>query len=295
MKKIINLVFISVVFCSATALAQNSSHRAIKVTDGVYSYGDPALDYFSMFVVTDDGVIVVEPVNTAHSKAMLQEIRRVTDKPIRYLLHSHNHWDHSGGGQVFSDEGATIITHVEAYEWMKANPHPDMALPDESWAGDRKDIVLGGKTIELHYFGMNHGLGMTVFRLPKEKIVYIADLVTPKRLLFTIVPDLNIKEFQRTLKEIEKLDFETALYSHGKTFGPKLEVTEIREYTEDLRAAIHAEVEKGTPSHAIPNTLKLPKYKDWAMYDEWLSLNVWRFLLDDHMGPFPWRPSHSYE
>jgi len=34
----------------------------------------------------------------------------------------------------------------------------------------------------------------------------------------------------------------------------------------------------------------LPKYKDWAMYDEWLSLNVWRFLLDDHMGPFPWTP-----
>ncbi|HEY5649778.1 MAG TPA: MBL fold metallo-hydrolase [Nitrospiria bacterium] len=268
-----------------------------RAADGVYRYG-PGNGYYSMFVVTPDGVIAVEPVNTEHSTGFLKAIRSVTDKPIRYLLHSHNHWDHSAGGQVFRDEGATIIAHVEAYDWMKANPHPDMALPDESWEGVRKDIVLGGKTIELYYMGMNHGLGMTVFRLPEEKIAFIADLVTPNRVLFTIVPDFNIKEFTRTLKELEKLDFEKAIYSHShakEPFGTKAEVTQTREFIEDLQAAIMAEFKKGTPFTAVPTAVKLPKYKDWAMYDEWLPLNVWRVMLDMHMGPFPWRPDHAYE
>ena len=273
------------------ALASSLPENTIQITEGVYSYGSPKGSYYSMFVVTDDGVIVVEPVNTPHAKGVLNAIKQITDKPIRYLLHSHNHWDHSGGGQVFRDEGATIIAHQEARDWMKANPHRDMAFPDEGWTGKRKDIVLGGRTIELHYLGMNHGFGMTVFRLPKEKIVYIADLVTPKRLLFSIVPDFNIKETQRTLKEIEALDFDIALFSHGKPKGLKSEVTEIWQYTEDLRAAIHAEFAKGTSPFTIPNVIKLPKYKDWAMYEEWLPMNAWRILLDDHMGPYPWRPN----
>jgi len=41
----------------------------------------------------------------------------------------------------------------------------------------------------------------------------------------------------------------------------------------------------------IPNAVKLPQYKDWWMYEEWLPMNVWRILLDDSMGPFPWRPN----
>ncbi len=287
-------VMLSAVLMINTAFAGMAEHIT-KVDDGVYAYGDPAAGYTSMFVVTNDGVIVMEPINTKHSTAMLKAIRSVTDQPIRYLIHSHNHWDHSGGGQVFRDAGATIVAHVEAYEWMKANPNKDMALPDESWAGNRKDILLGGTTIELHYLGMNHGLGMTVFRLPREKIVFIADIVTPDRLLFTIVPDFNIKPWLRSLREIEAMDFQTAVFTHGKTVGSKKDVTANREFIEDLRSAIHAEFKKGTNPFEIPNLVRVPKYQGWAMYDEWLAMNAWRLLLDDYMGPFPWRPDHSYE
>jgi glyoxylase-like metal-dependent hydrolase (beta-lactamase superfamily II) len=52
-----------------------------------------------MFVITEEGVIVVEPISTQHSKGLFTAIRNVTEKPVRYLLHSHNHWDHSKGGQ----------------------------------------------------------------------------------------------------------------------------------------------------------------------------------------------------
>ena len=250
-----------------TAFAQE---HVWKAADGVYRYG-PGDGYYSMFVVTDEGVIAIEPVNTQHSEGLLKAIRSVTEKPVRYLLLSHNHWDHSKGGEIFRDQGAKIVAHVEAYEWMKANPHPDLALPDEVWAGNQKDIILGGKTIELHYLGMNHGLGMTVFLLPKEQVVYIADLVTPNRVLFATVPDFNIKEWTRTLTEIEKMDFKRVIYSHShakEPFGTMSEVTQTREYIEDLQGAIVAEFKKGTFFGKIPSTVKLPKYEHWAMYKE---------------------------
>ena len=237
------------------------------VAEGVYRFA-PGDGYNSMFVVTSDGVIAVEPVNSQHAKGLLEAINAVTDQPVRYLLHSHNHWDHSGGGQIFRDAGAKILAHREAFEWMQANPHPDMALPDEGWNAKRKDITLGGTTIEMHYIGMSHGLGMTVFWVAEQKVAYIADVVTPKRVLFTIVPDFNIKEWQRALSDIEQLDFDKAIFSHSHDdtpFGSKADVVENREFIQDLQGAIVAEFQKGTNFAQIPQAVNLPKYENWAM------------------------------
>jgi len=267
------------------------------VAENVYSFGDPSKGYFSMFVVTSRGVIVMETVNTPHAEAMLAAIQQITDKPVRFALHSHNHWDHAAGGQVFQDVGAKTVAHIEAYRWMKDNPHPDMALPNRYWKGSRKNIRLGDTTIELHYLGMNHGLGMTVFILPKQRIAYIADLVTPNRVLFTIVPDFNIGPFVESLKKIEQLNFDHAIYSHShaNVFEPKIWVTQTREFIEDVQQAITEEFQRGTPFTQIPQTIDLPQYRDWAMYYEWLPLNVWRIMLDGVMGPFPWQPDHRYK
>ena len=295
MKRILGIVLATILF-SGTALAETLPPHTARIGEGVYSFGNPANAYFSMFVVTNEGGIAIESVNTNHAKDMVTAIKAVTDQPIRYLLHSHNHWDHASGGQVFHDAGATVMAHEEAYRWMKANPGPDMMVPDESWAGDRKDITLGGTVLELHYLGMNHGLGMTVFLLPKEKIAYIADLVDPNAVLFNIVPDFNIKEWERSLKEIEQMEFDKAIYAHsGKAQpllgGTKQEVRDYIQFLQDIRGAIYAEFQKGTNWMMIPHAVKLPKYKDWWMYEEWLPMNVWRVLLDDSMGPFPWRPN----
>lgn len=289
---IIAMILASVSILTAAGETQSKSYH--KIAKNVYSFGGSS-HYYSMFIVTTKGVIAIEPVNSAHAIEMVKAIKEVTDKPIKYLLHSHNHWDHSSGGAVFKKEGAKSIAHIEAYEWMKGNPNKDMVLPDETWSGKRKDIVLGNTTVELHYLGMNHGLGMTVFVLPKEKVAYVADLITPNRVMMSIVPDFNIKEWERSLKEILKLNFNKAVYSHnenknGLLGGDKQDAKEAMEFIQDIRGGIYAEFKKGTNPMMIPSTLKLPKYKDWAMYDQWLSMNVWRVLMEEFMGPFPWRP-----
>ena len=111
---------------NTTVNAQTLPDHTVEIANGVYSYG-PGDQYYSMFVVTDEGVIALESVNTGHATGLLAAIRGVTDQPVKYLLHSHNHWDHASGGQVFKDAGAKTLAHAEAYEWMKANVGRDMA------------------------------------------------------------------------------------------------------------------------------------------------------------------------
>ncbi|MGH1366478.1 MAG: MBL fold metallo-hydrolase [Calditrichia bacterium] len=274
--------------------AQNKPQNVVEIAKDVYSFGS-GHGVYSMFIVTSEGVIVIESFDSKHSTEMVKAIREITQLPIKYLLHSHNHWDHSSGGQVFKNEGAKTIAHLEAFNWMKANVGQDMVVPDESWSGNRKDIVLGKTTLEMHYLGMNHGMGMTVFLLPEEKVTYIADLITPNRVLFSIVPDFNIKELERSIEEVIKLDFDKAVYSHNESEnalqgGNKQDAIDELQFIKDLRGAIFAEFKKGTNPMMIPSILKLPKYENWAMYEQWLPMNAWRILLDEFMGPFPWRP-----
>ena len=107
-----------------------------EVASGVYAF-DPKDGYNSMFIVADEGVIAIEPVNSGHATGLLKAIASVTNKPVKYLLSSHNHWDHANGGKVFQDIGAISLVHEEAAEWMAANPNKDLAQPDQTWKGDQ--------------------------------------------------------------------------------------------------------------------------------------------------------------
>jgi len=260
----------------------DGTFQLVKVAENIYSFGT-SMGSFSLVMVTDDGIIIGDPVNQNHSEIMLKAIRTITDQPIKYLVYSHNHWDHTGGGQVFKNEGATILSHIDARDWLLENSNPNVVVADEVWEGNFKEIVLGGKTLELHHFGTSHGEGMTVFYLPEDKIIFIVDIVTPKRLAFTIMPDFSPKGWERTLIEVEKLDFDTAMFGHKRAFGPASEVTEIREYLQDLRAEIFRMVQEGVNPFMIPSTIELPKYQDWEFYDEWLEMNAWRVFLEPHM------------
>jgi len=291
---IILAAFVGSSISSPLISAQDLPDHTARIADGVYSYG-PTGDNVSMFVVTDEGVIAFESVSSVHATGFLHAIREVTDQPVRFLLHSHNHWDHASGGQVFREAGATLVAHAEAFAWMEANTGPDMVVPDEIWSGTRNDITLGATTVELHYLGMNHGLGMTVFVLQDSGIAYIADLAVPNRVLFAVVPDFNIREWERSLEEVLDLDFDRAVFTHNMSAEPlqagtKQDVQANLEFIRDLRAAMYAEMQKGTNPMAVPAMVRVPKYEDWAGYDEWLEMNAWRLLTDDFMGPFPWRP-----
>lgn len=189
--------------------------------------------------------------------------------------------------------GIEKAMHSKAVEWLAANPGRDTSNVDIAWDGAKRDIPLGDLTIQAHYLVPNHGLGMTVFVIPELCVAYIGALVTPNRVMFSIVPDFNIGEWERLLGDID-----IAVCSHNDLPADEVEngctkahVTEEREFIGGLRNAIFPEFESSAAPVAIPGAFRLPQYARWIHYDDWLELNAQRMLHDLWMGPYPWAPA----
>src|SRR5467141_1181292 len=151
--------------------------RKVEGTDNVYIFRNGG--HQSIFVVTKDGVIATDPVaygRPTGGQQYVDEIKKVTDKPIKYLIYSHHHYDHIAGGKAFKDAGATIIAHKNAAVHLAPLKDPNTPMPDQS-IGDKKVITLGGTTVELLYLGPNHSDSNLVIRLPKEKIIFVVDTI----------------------------------------------------------------------------------------------------------------------
>lgn len=257
-----------------------------KIDEGLYVFRWWV--YRNIFLVTDEGVIVTDPMNPKAAKLLLGEIRKVTDKPIKYVVYSHNHHDHISGGKIFKDQGATFIAHKNVLKELGDHPSPDTPLPDITF-GDEYTVRLGGKTFELKYFGPNHGESLVVMRLPKEKILFIVDIVTPRRVAFRAMPDFWPDEWVRSLKEIEQLDFDYVISGHGPETQPAIDpasiVKEQRVYLEDLMTAVKKAMDSGSHNpDVLRKTVKLPKYENWQYYKEWLPMNIERIWAYYHMG-----------
>ena len=261
-------------------------HSVKKVGDGVYVFRWWV--YRNIFIVTDDGVIVTDPLNPKAAKLLRSEIRKVTDKPVKYVVYSHNHHDHISGGNIFKEEGAKFVGHENVLKELGDHPSPVIPLPDITFK-DRYTVKLGDRALELEYFGPNHGKSLVVMRLPEEKILFIVDIVTPRRVAFRGMPDFWPDEWVRSLKEIEQTDFQYVVSGHGPHTEPAIDpasvVMEQRLYLEDLMAAVKEEMDSGVHSpDALREKVKLPKYASWRSYDEWLPMNIERIWAYYHMG-----------
>jgi glyoxylase-like metal-dependent hydrolase (beta-lactamase superfamily II) len=219
---------------------------------------------------------------------LMREIRKVTDKPIKYVVYSHNHWDHISGGKIFKEVGAKFVSHENCTKHFNKRPNSAVVSPDITFS-DKHVLTLGGKKLELQYFGKNHGDCVITMRLPEEKMIFIVDIVTPERVPFRTMPDFLPDEWIRSLYEIEKLDFDTVIPGHGPhsmpATAPRIVVQQQREYLEDLITAVKVEWDKGVHNpEKLRKTVKLPKYAKWRQYDAWLPMNIERIWGYYHMG-----------
>ncbi len=283
-KRILSLI-LAVLLLGLTTAVQAQEMPAFETTEvaeGLYSFGNGFV--YNAFLVTDEGVIVFDSVDANHAQHTMDAIRGITDLPIQYLVYSHNHYDHESGGQIFKDAGATVLSHEEAAVWLEAHPNPNVVMPDETWSGDSHTLTSGGRTVILHYFGINHGKGMTVFEFPDVRTIFTVDLVVPERVGFIYLPDFFPMEWERSLSEMLELDFDTVMFAHNAAVGDRADVEMQLQYLQDLRAAIFAELQAGTNFTDIPYSLDLPQYADWAFYEEWVPLNAWRVLMEIVIG-----------
>lgn len=251
------------------AQAQKAPKRSItKIAGDLYRFQNNF--HFSVFYVTPAGVIVTDPINAAAAKWLKAEIKKRFNRPIKYLVLSHDHPDHSSGGEVFADT-ATVVGHVNLPPVIRGEKRPT-AVPTVTFS-DRMEINLGGKTVELAYVGKNHSDNMIVMRFPAERVLFAVDFIPVKSVAFKTLGDAYIPEWIDSLKRVEAMDFDILAPGHGR-LGTKADVTLFRNYFQDLYNAVYAGVRAGKSMDALKSELKLPKYAKLFQYKNWLPLNI---------------------
>jgi glyoxylase-like metal-dependent hydrolase (beta-lactamase superfamily II) len=258
------------------------STTKIEGTDNVYVFRYQG--HQSMFVVTPDGVIATDPIGLGRSQAVttyIDEIKKVTSQPIKYVIYSHNHYDHITGGKPFKDLGAHFIAHKNAKAQLERLQPPDIVMPDEV-VDSQHTIALGGTTLELIYVGRNHSDNSLVMRLPKEKVIFAVDFIPVQAVFWRSMPDSWLDEWEASLKRVLAMDWDKLIPGHpgpGGRLGNKQDVENLLQYMSDLAAVVKTAADEGKCYDNAMKEVKLPKYELWGNYAAWFPGNVERYCL----------------
>jgi glyoxylase-like metal-dependent hydrolase (beta-lactamase superfamily II) len=252
----------------------------VEGTDNVYIFR--YLNHQSMFVVTSAGVIVTDPIGYVKreaSQVYLDEIRKVTSQPVKYVIYSHHHYDHIAGGKPFKDAGATFIAHKRAKDRLAALKDPYTVLPDETLER-KKTITLGDTAVEISYVGLNHSDTTLVVRLPKEKILFAVDFIQvgtwPGRGMIDSYPI----EWEDSLKKVLALDWERFIPGHpapGGRLGTKQDVQHFLAFLQDVSAEVREAARAGKCWDTAEKEVKLEKYAGLPGYEQGLPFVVRRY------------------
>jgi glyoxylase-like metal-dependent hydrolase (beta-lactamase superfamily II) len=252
------------------------------------------------FVIGDDGVLVVDAFFTPDAaKALVGEIRRLTAKPIRYVVNTHYHLDHTGGDQVLRDAGAIIVAHRNVRGWVRTeNAHlfgdrvtPDLkariaALPLPDLVTDKDLIVwLGSRKIVVRTV-LGHTGGDLTISIPDAKVLFTGDMLWRK-----VPPNLidgSVAEWTATDSDFEHMPdaaHMTFVPGHGDVASLR-DVEDFRSYLIDLRRLVAEARKAGLEGDALAQAVT-PKLRtlhaDWTISDRAAAAEV-RYMADELAG-----------
>ena len=199
----------------------------------IQAYGGNA----SIFL-TDDGVILVDSKSDREHDDLIAKVKSLTDKPIKYVILTHNHGDHSAGAAKLRAMGATIIISAADRDNMARTNQA--FIPDFGYMG-RAELTLGGKRLELYQF-RGHTRGDTVVYFPADHVAALGDLLTTADTIPMIVnyPDGGSwMDWSSSIDQVLNLDFETAIPGHGPMVS-KARVGELRDRMVTIRERVRA-------------------------------------------------------
>lgn len=301
MRVILAVAAIGALSCSASA--QNFPFTLKQVGPGVYAAIDgPEHKAGSNagFVIGDDGVLVVDSFfNPDAARALVAEIQRLTPKPIRYVVNTHYHVDHTGGDQALRDAGAIIVAHHNVRGWVRTYninllgdritpemkaliqslPLPDLTTDKDLtvWLGSRKVVV---RTV------LGHTGGDLTIYVPDPKVLFTGDLLWRK-----IPPNLidgSVKEWTATDAGFERMpDAAHTIYvpGHGDVADLR-DVEDFRGYLLDLSRLVTEGRNAGLKDEALADYVT-PKLRalhlDWTISDRAAAFEV-RYMDQELAG-----------
>ncbi|HEX5000576.1 MAG TPA: MBL fold metallo-hydrolase [Terriglobia bacterium] len=211
----------------------------VKVKDDLYVIHNDVVPGNITVLVTNEGLLLVDDKFEVDHANVMAEIKKFSSQPVKYVINTHYHGDHSGGNARLQQLGATVISSVQARQSMVDGNQP--GLP--AIAVDRRASVhLGNKTVELYYFGRAHTNGDIVAYFPAHRVLSTGDMfaygdATPE--LVDYPGGGSAKEWTNALNEALKLDFDVAVPGHG-VVTTKAEMAKFRDTSIALKNRVHA-------------------------------------------------------
>jgi glyoxylase-like metal-dependent hydrolase (beta-lactamase superfamily II) len=261
----VTLVLVSFLYFTIAGAQDNRS--LTEVGDGLYRFQNNY--HFSVVLVTDEGVLVTDPINPAAAQWLKDEIASRFDKPIKYLVYSHDHVDHSSGGEIF--DAPVVISHDNARTDIIGENRPT-AIPNLTFS-DSLTIELGGQQVELTYVGRSHSDNMIVMNFKKQRVLFAVDFIPIKSVAWKTLTDAYIPDWIEAVRKVEGMDFDILMPGHGKP-GNKEDVTAFREYMEDLYNAVLMGVQEGKSLEELQSGIALTQYAHWFDYENQFPMNV---------------------
>jgi glyoxylase-like metal-dependent hydrolase (beta-lactamase superfamily II) len=217
----------------------------VKVADDLYSIegsgGNVAV------YLTDEGAIVIDDKFERNSDEILANVKKITDKPVRYVLNTHHHGDHSGGNAKMLAAGYEVLLHKNARANMVNGKMP--GIPRIAF-GDEAQVVLGGKEVRARYFGRGHTNGDAVVFFPGRRAIHTGDLMAGATPLIDYPNGGSVVEFLKTLDGILANDFDVVIPGHGAV-QKKADLQAYRDNLGKLVAAAREQVRAGKSKEEI--------------------------------------------
>jgi len=162
---------------------------------------------------TSEGVILVDDKFAQDAPEIVAKVKSISDKPIRYVLNTHQHPDHTGGNEAMMAANAEVIIHKNARANMVAGNQP--GLPHVTFS-DETQVFLGGKEVRARYLGRGHTNGDAVVYFPSERVLHTGDLFVNGGAPFCdTASGGSIKEWDATVRKALDYDFDIVIPGHG--------------------------------------------------------------------------------
>ena len=223
-----------------------AKQELVKIKDDLYVIHNDFVPGNTTALIADEGVVLVDDKFAVDHDAIMAELKRVTSKPVRYVINTHHHADHSGGNVKMQQMNVQVVSSVRARENMAGSPRDGLFIdtqpgfPNVTFE-NHMQIHLGGKRLELYYFGRAHTDGDIVVYFPAARTLASGDIfvfgdATPQ--LIDYAGGGSAKEWTTTLDSALQLDFDTVVPGHGNV-TTKQEMRKFRDSTVALRNSVH--------------------------------------------------------
>ena len=257
-------------------LKESDFPRTVKVTDNVYTYEDfhAGAEKFTttdMFVVTRDGVLIADAQgNPAATKGLVDAIRKITDKPITYVVICSDHGDHTGGNASLPAD-VTYIIHPTSKAILDKQASAPNARSD-AWklpataelVPDKKMLTIGGEQFQILFLGRAHTGGDLSVYLPGQKILFLSETFLNR--VFPAMRSAYPSEWLQALDRAEQMDVRIYVPGHGFTEQAMISKEELHQYHKALQAVIAEATRLYKAGVPVDEAVKQANFGDYASW-----------------------------